>query len=167
MAAKHSLNSRQFNNNSFYFIHGSPDPDLKELDPKSETMADRIFADPPFEERWPEHMLNETGTAVKPEYAHTGQLYGYNATDVGSTKMHNVEDLSGAIADSIGYGGNIHIGLANARTTEFDSAPKKGVDTLKISSKVPVLRTVKTDVNNPQKGVKDTLKALRELGVRE
>jgi hypothetical protein len=166
MAAKHSLNSRQFNNNSFYFIHGSPDPNLKELDPKSETMADRIYADPPFEERWPEHMLNESGTAVKPEYANTGQLYGYNATDVGSTKMHNVDDLSSAIEDSIGYGGNIHIGLANARTTEFDYAPSE-VDTLKISSKVPVLRTIRADENNPQKGVKDTLKALRELGVRE
>lgn len=166
MAAKHSLNGRQFNDNAFYFIHGSPDPDLKELDPKSEAMPDRIYADPQFEDRWPEHMLNENKTAVKPEYVHDAVLYGYNATDVGSTKMHNVEDLSDAIKDSIGYGGNIHIGLANSRTTEFDYAPSE-VDVLKISSKVPVLRTIRTNQDNPEKGVKDTLKALRELGVRE
>ena len=166
MAAKHSLNSHQFNDNSFYFVHGSPDPNLKELDPKSETMADRIYADPQFEDRWPEDMLNEDRTAVKPEHAHRGQLYGYNVTDVGSDKLHNIDDVSEAIGDSIGYGGNIHIGLANARTTEWDYRPSE-VDALKISSKVPVLRTIKADENNPQKGIKDTLKALRELGVRE
>lgn len=165
MAAKHSLNSHQFNENAFYFIHGSPDPNLKELDPKSETMPDRVYSDPQFEDRWPD-MLNESKTAVRPEYAHMGQLYGYNATGVGSTKMHNVNDLSNAIADSLSYGGNIHIGLANARTTEWASSPED-VDTLQITSKVPVLRTIRTSEHNPEKGVKDTLKALRELGVKE
>lgn len=153
-----------FNSNQFFFLHGSPNPDLRELDPKSETMIDRVSAEPNFEDRWPEHMLNEDKTAVLPEYAHTGELYGYSVAKPGSYKMYPREDLEPMIEDAMGYGGNIHIGIAPTQGAEFDFDTDPVIIT---GSKIPVLRTVKGDWLNPKGGVKNVIKALKELGLEE
>lgn len=167
MAAKDNVSKGQFYNRTFFFMHGSPEQNLKELDPKSETMAERVASDPPFEERWPEHMLNESRTALKREHLNSGQLYGYNVSRPNSQRMLPKEDLEGAIKDSMGYGENIYIGLANTRNTEWQDDPNKYSAEVLTGSKIPVMRKVKTSMDNPEKGVKDTIKALKELGLRE
>lgn len=137
-----------------YFVHGSPTKGIKKLDPKYETMPDKIVSEPFFEERWPE--------GVDPSQAN---LYGWPITKASGQKgSSNVlipkNDLQHSVKDSAGYawgGGSLYIAKAPRKHVGYD-----GDNSITAPSKV--IAEIRTPGKTADQIVKETEKALKKLG---
>lgn len=140
-----------------YFVHGSPTTGIKKLDPKYETMPDKLVSDPPFEERWPGGVANPSQAGI----------YGYPITKAtrqkgGSNILMSRSDLVDAIKDSYKYaqgGGSLYIAKAPRSKVGYDS------DEI-ISSVSKVVKEIRTSGKTADQVAKEAQAALKKLGFK-
>jgi hypothetical protein len=139
-----------------YFVHGSPTQNIKKLDPKYETMPDKLVSDPPFEDRWPE--------GVDPSHA---GIYGWPITkasgEKGSSNILNPRaDMVNQIKDSYDYAqgsGSLYIAKAPRSKVGWDS------DEI-ISAPSRVIKEISVRGKTADQVVREAEKALKRLGFK-
>jgi len=139
-----------------YFVHGSPTTGIKKLDPKYETMPDKLVSDPPFAERWPGGVANPSQAGIYgwPINKTTGQKGSSNI-------LMSRSDVVNAIKDSYRYsqGGSLYIAKAPRSKVGYDS------DEI-ISSVSKVVKEIRTSGKTADQVAKEAQAALKKLGFK-
>lgn len=141
--------------NTSYFVHGSPTPNIRKLDPKYETMPNMLVSDPRFSDRWPGGVdVSKANVYGQPITKVVGQKGSANVLQPRNVVQESIKD-----AYRYGRFGSLYIAKAPRQKVGFDADDA-------ITSTAKVVKEIKVSGKTRDQVVREAEKALRKLGFR-